>query len=602
MAGRRWPIAAVIWTFAAVWLSSPAAAADCLPSTREIKFPDGSARVKNYVCRLAGSSKPKIEVEFDRLSEAAAGNLVEGTSYPDLARALGSWTVIRNDVFAEAKALFDTYGRKDLVDSCYRFDAGTETGPKPYRTNPDKQVCNEKRAIWYLSFPDMENLTSEMMPELDAQKIIQSSTDWPPGWNFFYHHCRQSAWIECTLLWRPARRNDLADYWDNLKKYEDQLALADKDSGAMPPDSTVDPEVEKETRAAKEKKQRFFALLQHVATETWPDDFLTITGSYAACGGGFDFALHVRQLALEVAFVKNISSEPMSVDELIGIADVERALRTGPDAGAARASEAVRLAATTLRPGEKIAIPLKIVFVPAGGADAIFQSGLDPVPLDRPAAEQAFKAIMAAKPGTIFREKESDAKQRLRKVRESFGAPTVPKVSDYTYGPAFDLKGLTLSGERVEFDSGTRNFFKIAAGEGYGSCPFLYAYDAATDSWLRRGKIIHAASSPKKEMTQRIEFPGLTLRFAIREEELEVAYIRSVQLELLLSDDRLLVLTPRTSAEVNGSEGLTVIRSGQGREFGFDLPESAKAAEVKRSTLIVSGYYRPYSSIAIARP
>ena len=47
--------------------------------TREVKFADGSARLKAYDCSLSETGEPVLQVEFDRLSEAAAGSLVEGS-------------------------------------------------------------------------------------------------------------------------------------------------------------------------------------------------------------------------------------------------------------------------------------------------------------------------------------------------------------------------------------------------------------------------------------------------------------------------------------------------------------------------------------------
>src|SRR5690349_19182423 len=83
-------------------LGSPASA-QCVASFREIKFPDGSARVKNYVCKSEGSAKPDLRVEFDRLSEAAAGNLIEGEPYPDLDKAFGKVRLVDNAVAIETK-------------------------------------------------------------------------------------------------------------------------------------------------------------------------------------------------------------------------------------------------------------------------------------------------------------------------------------------------------------------------------------------------------------------------------------------------------------------------------------------------------------------
>jgi len=90
----------------------PAAMAVCVPSTRTINFVDGSVQAKTYVCQLDSASSPQIQVEFDRLSEAVAGSIIEGTSYPDVEHSLGNFRIYPNQVLAEAKDCLTTMAPK----------------------------------------------------------------------------------------------------------------------------------------------------------------------------------------------------------------------------------------------------------------------------------------------------------------------------------------------------------------------------------------------------------------------------------------------------------------------------------------------------------
>jgi hypothetical protein len=47
--------------------------AACLESTRRVELPDGSIRTKAYTCSLTNDGSPAVRVEFNRLSETAAG-------------------------------------------------------------------------------------------------------------------------------------------------------------------------------------------------------------------------------------------------------------------------------------------------------------------------------------------------------------------------------------------------------------------------------------------------------------------------------------------------------------------------------------------------
>lgn len=391
---------------------------------------------------------------------------------------------------------------------------------------------------------------------------------------------------------------------------EEQLQLQDPqiDSAGKPTaaekaeQEKMDAEFAAEKRAADAKTLRYISLVQHLNAEGWQDDFLTITGHSAICGDGFDFLMHVRQMQLETAFITNISSQPMAIGSLIGGLDPNGSLRVSAPPSPQSASEPVPGEAFTLAPGEKIAVPLRILFVQAGGHDAVFQtdylSGLPPINLA--AAARIYQSIQSTKPGTIITVKNADDPvHALKKVRESFGPPSAPAAADFAWGPAIDLRGVTLNGQRVDFDRGAPNAFTITVVAGYGSCPYLYAFDESAKDWVRHGKVIDNANSPEKEMTQRVEFPGLVDRFSIREEELEVSYIRSVRLEAQLRDGQNVELAPREPG-ANATASLAVILSGEAQDYEFALPEGVSPADVAHSTLIIDGWYRRYSSIPMA--
>lgn len=307
------------------------------------------------------------------------------------------------------------------------------------------------------------------------------------------------------------------------------------------------------------------------------------------------------QFILEVAFVKNVSSDTIPIDGLLGTLDSTHTLRVNPKPSG-DASGTIPLQRTDLAPGETLLIPLKNLFVPAGGTEAIFQQGPSPVKVDKAFADQQFNAITAAPAGTIFKESKTDSTSPITKVRETFGPPTVPDVPWFLYGPSIDLTGVTLGGQPLAFNGSARNFFNIVADEGYGSCPFLYSFDANDGLWVSHGKFLHAASAPEREMTQRIPFSGWQSLFSIREQELEVSYIRHVNLEIVLAGERTMTLEPRVDGTSVTVDGRIVIKADRQADFSFDLPDGVSADEVKRSTLIVKGYYRPYSSMVAADP
>ena len=592
MAGKLALLLIVAETFLGLPGLVPAAMAVCVPSTRNISFVDGSVRVTNYVCQLDSASSPQIQVEFDRLSEAVAGGIIESTSYPDVEHSLGDFRIYPNQVLAEAKDLFDNYGTKDVRETCYSFGVSVGPGGPSYMgKGTTSDPCGERRILEYLTFPDQQYLTSLTLVLPDDQHQVRTSNNWPAGWNFFYYDCPAKSMIERTILWRSAHASVVADYEDRVRQYESRLGLPDDPA-------TADSSVHDRHPASR----RLVALIRHLTADGWPDNFMIVTGAVPTCGNGMEFSLKVRQFILEVAFIKNVSDDTIPIDGLLGTVDSTHALRLNSQKPSGDTGDTIPLQRNDLDPGQTLPIPLKILLVPAGGIEAVLQRGPSPVKIDKVFADQQFNAIMATPAGTIFKESKTDSNPPIAKVRESLGPPTVPDQPWFLYGPSIDLTGVMLGGQRLVFDGSARNFFNIVAGEGYGSCPFLYSFDLHDGLWLWHGKIIHAASAPNREMTQRILIPGQRSLFSIREQELEVSYIRHVNLEISLSDERTLTLEPGVDGKAMIVDGRTVIKAGRQADFWFDLPAGVTADEVKRSTLVVRGYYRPYSSMVAADP
>jgi hypothetical protein len=430
----------------------------CASGTRDIAFVDGTARVTNVVCQPDGASSPQIQVEFDRLSEAVAGSVIEGFSYPDVEHSLGAFRIYPNEVFTEARDLFDNYGTKDISQTCYGLTIGVGPGAgiayagKGATSDP----CGERRVLEYLTFPDQHYLTRLALVLPDDQHQVRTSNGWPAGWNFFYYDCPAKSMIECTVLWRSARASDIADYEDRVRQYESRLGL--------PGDGTA---AASSTGERSPVSRRLIGFIRHLTANGWPENFMIVTGSVPSCGSGMEFSLKVRQFILEVALVKNVSDDTIPIDGLLGSIDSTHTLRPNPEKPSGETSTAIPMQRTDLASGETLLIPLRILFVPAGGAEAIFQQGSSLITIDKAFADEQFKAIMASPSGTAFNENIGS----ITKTRESFGPPTVPDMPWYLYGPAIDLTGLTLAGQRLPIDGAARNFFNVIAGKGYGSCP-----------------------------------------------------------------------------------------------------------------------------------
>jgi hypothetical protein len=574
------------------------ASAQCVASFREIKFADGSARVKNYVCNTEGAAKPDIRVEFDRLSEAAAGNLIQGELYPELDKAFGKVRLVNNAVAVEAKKLFDQFGVKSLEETCYAFQVASAAGGKGYESNADNN-CG-KRAMWFITFPDREDLTTLNFPLPADVAYYQANSDWPHGYSFFYkggEYCEgDTSLIYCTLIWRPANAADIANYDANLAAYDKALGLDDytPEQAEQDVESGESADVADETDASTDiwasAPKRYFSLVNYLTRDGFPADFLFISGAASECGGGVDFSIHIRQMVLDVAFIQNISSKPVSIDGLLGSEATANNLRAAATAGA---SGPLALASGEIKPGETVAVPLAISFVMADSLKNEFENSAE--------AAKTYKRIQSAPSVIELKDDTVDPPVVVKKARDSFGPPTAPKPATYFYGPEIALKGLVVGGKQIVFDQASRNFMQLTAGEGYGSCPYLYSWDDGDKAWVRHGKVIDDANSKDKEMTETKTFPGFRGKFRLAEEELEVSYIDRVKLEVELKDGGGMTLKPNFAATAEQDARYATIKAGDRIEFSFALPPTVKADDVKQSTLAVTGFYRRYSDLLMAK-
>ena len=532
----------------------------CVASFREIKFPDGSARVKNYVCKTEGSAQPEIRVEFDRLSEAAAGSLVQGAPYPDMERAFGNVRLINNAVTAETKKIFDQFGIKMVSDHyCYSFQVSTAKGGEGHETSG---ACGEQRTFWSLSRGSID------MPVVSDLKRYQTSDRWPEGYNFVYSDCSSKLDpIGCTTIWRGARSSDAANYLSDMNAYDRLLGL--------------DYELTSEMEEIYGQNLKYFGLVNYLAGDNWPDDFVVISGQFEGCTE-INFTLDPRALILDVAFIENVSNNAVSIDGLLGSETGSAQLRKAV-AGTGSPSGEIAVEAGQLQPGETIAVPLAITFIAEGFGD-------------QAESEKVFKRIWATKPGTVFQSTGS-----VRKVREGFSPPKIFKPATYAFGPELRLSGLVIDGKRIVFDQASRNFMQLASFAEEGSCPYLYSWDDDQTTWVHHGKVIHEANGKDKEMTETRTFRGFRSKFRLAEEELEVSYIDHVKLEVELNNGTGMSLKPDFAAMAEQDARYATIKAGDRIEFSFALPPTIKAEDVKQSTLAVTGYYRRYSDLLMAK-
>jgi hypothetical protein len=576
-----------IWLLASFSLATSftflqSAEAACVASARVANLANGAVRMKAYSCSLNDAGKPVVEVEFDRLSEAAAGSIIEGSPYEDLNVLYRSGSVLHNEVYRQAKSLFDAYAIRLYDEDCYVVHVSSAEGGAYDAKSNSNDRCDGKRVLWYLTFPDQEHLTTKGYPESWGAKLVNNK--WPAVWSFYYRDCSTGTTdlLSCVVLWRYLSQSDLNNYLKDVKANEIKIGAPMVRKSRFDDTQSVDSKRDRES-------DRYFSLVDHIANGNLPSDFLVLVDSnVVSCGCGSEGdGIHIRNLLMHTAIIRNISDRPLTIDGLNVGRDESSDLRTYSD-GQKPASFAITpITSVTISPGDTLIIPLRLNFVPSDSLGDVFH--------DLPAATRTHSRIASA-PGEFIR--SSCEGSAIKVTKSEFAPPSRPTPRTYSYGPALTLKGVSIGGVEVDFDRPLSNFFQIAAGSGYGSCPYLYAMDAGEREWVRHGKVIDDASSPAKEMTQQLELPGAVTRFKISEEELELTFVHKVRLELALADGRMISLRPRNRLRPESADHYDKIKYGAEREYDFDLPVDVNPANVLKSTLSVTGYYLRYSTAA----
>ena len=316
-----------------------------------------------------------------------------------------------------------------------------------------------------------------------------------------------------------------------------------------------------------------------------------MVGTFDICGGSFDFGFYPRQLVLDVVVIENLTGETLVVEDLLGRALDRMDLRPDEPASA-DTSIVLPVAVGALAPGERALIPVRMTFVQSNSLVARFQN--------TDAAQRFYERLMSEPPDREFR--SSGEFLSVSKRASSFRPPERPSTATYVYGPELQIAGLVVAGERINLDEIPRPTISSSQpGEGYGSCPYLYYWNATSRQWINYGKVIDDANLPAKARTEIVKLAHPTTRLRIAENELEVAYIDEVMLILELKRGQTLVLKPEVQALRSIDGAHIVLDAHQYVDLAFKLPKGTTEDDVTSARASITGFYRRYSAFRLSK-
>ncbi|MDX2157448.1 MAG: hypothetical protein SFW09_13155 [Hyphomicrobiaceae bacterium] len=582
-----------------------AVAAECRSETRQVSVSAGQmVRLRELACALERDPLVKLQVRFQRLDESGAGVLLNNGKAPWTERVYGRLKVLENPVLVEYRRMVQRFAIAERYSAAPGEGAGVSFGvfgqERPDEPTGSAQptatgVVETVRLPLHLEGP----LVDEML------HIIQRPT-FPPSLKLRYagHELGSdtNSLFDQLQGWRYLTKVDLDNLESNLERYNRLVTGEDRKY--------------RTTRTAHSMKA--LALLRYLTADGLPTEFRNFSSFVAGEGCLFmNFSLNSVEFSVDVAFVHNASSKPVTIDGYRGKAHAGRGLReVGRDGPSAEGGDVLGRPAATLAPGETLVVPLRLNFSPAHRhleEDAETTKGRAESKMN---AERRYERIQATRPGTRFnlvvsasiradqrRGTEPDS-YRMVKTREAFTSHSEPEERYYAFGPEWALGGIEVAGERLSFTHRVADAIHFTVDGGAGSCPVLYVWPASGEAWLRHGKIIHAANGRERTQTESVRFDGWVPRFLIAEEELEVAHLGAIRAVIRFGDGTLHDLAPVAAGPehaVHSGSGPLRVYAGEEAEVRFELPAGTRAAEVAETRLVITGYYDRYSSLLLSR-
>ncbi len=578
--------------------SHQAVAGQCRNETRLLQVTTAqSAHLRELSCRFDRNASATLHVQFQRLSEGAAGVLLNNGTAPWTSRVYGNATVLDNPVLRQYRELVGKFGTPVRTGTRGAEEpGGAISGEFGVVGLAQPQHAGSVGSQTVETFELPLRIDGPLVEEI--QHILTQRT-WPPSLQFQYSfheiETKQSSLFDQLRVWRYLTRADVDRMERNLRRYN----------------SLVGKTAREFVQYRTERFSKALPLLRYLIADGLPERFRHFSSTIGEGCFQIDFSLNWIEFAVDVAVLRNRSQQPISIGKFLGAKDERKGLRElSSGQNSVAQTGPLTAASTKLQPGESIVVPLRLVFGRSINEDVYRTVSAE----QRQISEKRYRRIQATRPGTEFRivmQTELTSDQRrgrqpdtyiVLKTRESFTPHSEPEERAHSFGPVWDLFGIEAAGEELSFVNPERDTIHFTVASGAGSCPILYAWSEHRNRWVKRGKVLHAAQGKTKLQTETVSFDGFVPRFLLSEEELEVAHISGLAASVVLDNGETIWLKLRLAGGVATAAALPIsIYSDDAVEFALDLPDGISANRVMQTRLGLTGYYDRYSTVLLVR-
>lgn len=332
-----------------------------------------------------------------------------------------------------------------------------------------------------------------------------------------------------------------------------------------------------------------------LAVRTSDDDGCELPSDAAGTVSTYS-TLHGPFLSLRIALIENTSPQSVRLGKFIVKENRSEQLRRRQEDQETLVAQTPRrenlFPLITLKPGEKIAIPIEML-IKRGDEELTARREASPIPGE---AIDELKRNGGMVFPLIEETSKTEIKIKAEVIENIINRPKIDftAAKEYVYGPSFEIEAVEIENRDYLFRKGDpRNLVITAEGEG-GSCPYIYTYSASRKSWLTQGVILHNVNKKEKETTDEkplLEFDG---RILIKEKDPEDSFIDSMFIRAISPDGSETILYPQNKKLRHSDEDYLKLKQGEQLIVNFNLPKNFIS---RKYVLVAKGYYIPYRQI-----
>lgn len=505
-----------------------------------------------------------LQVFEVKLNPVMTKILAEGRLHLSLESIFGSDPIIyRNKILDNITLLHEEYTKGNNIFS------GISENSEYYINNENHQFASSHLSQIEISskkeiFNPIYYYITEYPDALNFSTIYNTS-NWPKNYQMYYGINYSSDWsyfknhyaIASTVLWRYLNNSDISNYRKNKEKFFDYMKRG------------LFPDAEGVYSGNVDNKHFLFSdpmfnFLSFLRKYNIPEDFALIAAlpNTEECGssGNYIFNLLTRELNSKVVVIKNISSSPISIQNIelnldaiesikeLELLNINKKVETGP---------------MNLAPGQVIVIPTEATFEPLAGLSDNnselnlkygFQAGFPSNPIhqqnedyyeesngfkisgemsEAEVAETIYKRINSYRKDIEFHLRQIEVSPDLptwiskdpvfKKKASQFRKPVFPNYnSKYYFSDTVIDYSIFVKNEKLTPSTQTPAYLTGTYGDTEaGSCPILRVFNPEKDSWVSYGEVLGGHLGIKNKGKHSTEIEGFFGKIMLTEEEVE---------------------------------------------------------------------------------